>query len=129
MYVGLMLLHFQEFFLSFKFHTRSFLKHSKRIRNERDLLHFHNIFYYAFLMHFLIFVYILCVCVYMIFFFYWLIHHYSHLPFVHVHVHLPFCFDVFSFQVIKVCPWLAQLHFHFKKYVKIVIWWVSSFFQ
>ncbi len=38
MYVGLMLLHFQDYFLSFKFHTHDFFKHSKRIRNERDIL-------------------------------------------------------------------------------------------
>jgi hypothetical protein len=27
---------------------------------------------------------------------------FSHLPFVHIHIHLPFCFNIFFFQVTEV---------------------------
>ncbi len=51
-------------------------------------------------MHFIFFVYILCVCVYTIFFLSLLMHLFSHSPFVHVH--LPFCFNNFFVKVIGV---------------------------
>ncbi len=84
------------------------------------LLNFHNILYYAFLIHFILFIYILCVCVCA--WFYWLIYPFSTFSlclcsfsftlFEHI---------VFFFKWPECCPQLALLHLHFKKYVCHVV--------
>ncbi len=86
MYIGLMFLHFKDYFQRFKFHTYSFLNHSKKLKMKQIyflLLVFFNlvlcfflginslnyyIFATSFIMHllyisFILFMY-LCMCVY-----------------------------------------------------------------